>query len=236
MTLIFNEEFAINPQSAQSGGGGSSIDWSKIFYRTTDNPSNTDGSIQEGYYTNFGNKGIIINQTAVTSSGHSGSNVTECVNFSQPFEINAEFIPGQLGGAIFGNAVTNQYFSCPSAEFQNGQIWTAVSTDGTTWTNQFTFTSSEIPIAINETYIINHKWDGTNYTVTVKKGDTVVKKSETLTGTPFYNSNATNTNRSLLCFGGCAGQSSLRFQYGKIFVGNTYIKQNGVLVWGCEGK
>lgn len=236
MTLIFSDKFAINPQSAEGGGGGAinNVDFSKLNYQNyyTINSSSIPVLIN-GYYTKF-NSPLIVNSGGAEYSANSG-----VVDFSQPFEINCEFIaPTTAGGAIFGNCYSNQYFRCPSAEFQaNGTttIWTAVSTDGETWTNSFSFTTSEVPTVLGGRYIINHKYDGSNYTVSVTYNENTVTKTQVLS-TPPYFKNGSSATSSYFGFGGTANNANLEFKDGKIWIGNTYIKQSGVLTWGCEGK
>ena len=235
MTLIFNEEFAINPQSAEDGGGTkNNVDLSKLNYQNYYTTTSSGGPLLvNGYYTRF-NSPLVVNSGGAEYSANSG-----VVDFSQPFEINCEFIaPTTAGGAIFGNSYPNQYYRCPSAEFKadgTNTIWTAVSTDGSTWTNAFAFTTSEVPSVLGGRYIINHKYDGSNYTVSVTYNGNTVTKTQVLSTPPYFRGDSSSTS-CYFGFGGTAYAGQLQFKDGKIWIGNTYIKQDGVLTWGCESK
>ena len=116
MTLIFNEKFAINPQSAESGGGGgeivNTVDWSKIGLtssRNTTMPSNYT-------YPVIFNGRLWISQPneGFYPRGSSEDNgTTKVVDFSKPFEIHAKITAPTYvtnkPSCVFGNCYSNQY-------------------------------------------------------------------------------------------------------------------------------
>ena len=241
MTLKFSNEFAINPQSAASGGGGitNTVDWSKIgFNLSSYNTSGYPTQIINGQIWR-NNEGFYPRATA------NEANTTKFVNFSQPFEINVKFSAPtgdtSRNSVIFGNNYYNQYYHTPASEFMYTHendfvIWCGLSSDGSRWNEaNFGFDTSEISRVAGDIYECNYKYDGSKYTVTVKHNDEVATKSVDVTGTPYY-SDASNANGSYFCFGQNASNTATSFHGGYFYLDNTYIKQNGVLVWGCETK
>lgn len=241
MTLIFNEEFAINPQSAQSGGGGgtkNNVDWSKIGL------SKSYNEVSRSDYNYMSNGSIWVRDDGAfyPRASKTETYTTKFVNFSQPFEINVQFTsPTETdrNSVIFGNGYGNQYFRCPACEYQaaNADItfWFGLSTTGTTWDYGVVFSPSEVPkLPAGETYVVSSKYDGTNWIVTVKWGENnVATKSVAITGTPYYSSNS-GSDGSYLQIGQNASNTSTTAHGIFFYLGNTFVKQNDVLVWGCE--
>lgn len=243
MTLIFNEEFAINPQSAESGGGGggqivNTIDWSKLGFNLSDYSTDiNDRQIING--------GVWLRGWPLIPRGSADeTGATKFVNFSQPFEIHAKFsaptVDTNRASCIFGNNRTNHYCESPECAYtmqeENNTFWFGLSTDGSNWTYTQRFSTSEVPKSTTgEVYETTSKYTGSEWVVSVTfKGETVTK-SLTITGTPYYN-NTSSTSSSYFCFGMNGNGSSNALGGGYIYLDNTYIKQNDVLVWGCETK
>lgn len=164
---------------------------------------------------------------------------TKFVNFSQPFEINFEFTAPTITShnhVLFGNGFYNQYFRSPACEYQanssNVSFWAGLSTSGTTWDYGLLFTPEEIPKVAGDIYNVNYKYDGSRFILSVTHNNVTLTKSVEVTGTPYY-STWEASDGTYLSFGKNAGNGSTPFE-GYFHAWNTYIKQNDVLVWGCE--
>lgn len=164
---------------------------------------------------------------------------TKFVNFSQPFEINFEFTAPTITShnhVLFGNGFYNQYYRSPACEYQansaNVTFWAGLSTSGTTWDYGLAFTPEEIPKVAGDTYNVNYKYDGSKFILSVTHNDITLTKSVAVTGTPYYSTHEAGDG-TYLCFGKNADNGSTPFE-GYFHAWNTYIKQNDVLVWGCE--
>lgn len=164
---------------------------------------------------------------------------TKFVNFSQPFEINFEFTAPTIishNHVLFGNGYYNQYFRSPACEYQanssNVTFWAGLSTSGSTWDYGLSFTPEEIPKVAGDTYNVNYKYDGSRFILSVTHNNITLTKSVAVTGTPYYSTHEASDG-TYLSFGKNAENGSTSFE-GYFHAWNTYIKQNGVLVWGCE--
>lgn len=208
------------------------VDWNKTGY--VFNSYGTDGTYDK-----------ILSGKVYAASGvypratTDETGTTKFVNFSQPFEINFEFTAPTITShnhVLFGNGYYNQYFCSPACEYQanNSSIsfWAGLSTSGTTWDYGLSFTPEEIPKVAGDTYNVNYKYDGSRFTLSVTHNNTTLTKSVTVTGTPYYSTHEASDG-TYLSFGRNAGNGSTPLE-GYFHAWNTYIKQNGVLVWGCE--
>lgn len=164
---------------------------------------------------------------------------TKFVNFSQPFEINFEFTAPTVTShnhVLFGNGYTNQYFHSPACEYQanaaNITFWAGLSTSGSTWDYGLSFTPDEIPKVVGDTYNVNYKYDGSRFILSVTHNNITLTKSVEVVGTPYYNTTYSSSG-TYFSFGKNAGNSGTGFD-GYFHAWNTYIKQNDILVWGCE--
>lgn len=167
------------------------------------------------------------------------SYTTKFVNFSQPFEINIEFTAPAVTShnhVLFGNGYTNQYYRSPACEYQantaNVTFWAGLSTSGTTWDYGLSFTPEEIPKVAGDIYNVNYKYDGSRFILSITHNDITLTKSVEVVGTPYYSTND-DSSGTYFNFGANADNSSTIFE-GYFHAWNTYIKQNDVLVWGCE--
>ena len=164
---------------------------------------------------------------------------TKFVNFSQPFEINFEFTAPTITShnhVLFGNGYYNQYFRSPACEYQanisNVTFWAGLSTSGTTWDYGLSFTPEEIPKVAGDIYNVNYKYDGSKFILSVTHNNITLTKSVAVTGTPYYSTHESRDG-TYLSFGKNAGNGGTPLE-GYFHAWNTYIKQNGVFVWGCE--
>lgn len=153
-------------------------------------------------------------------------------NWSEPFEIKVQFSVSQsLSRSMVLFGAEQGFYYCPSIEVQsnNSGIWCGLSSTGSSWTRNITFTSSDgVVVDINTTMYVIAVWDGTDYTVTFYDGSNAVTKSITPTNAPYFNDSYN------LEFGGISKSDSHFAQYVKIDLLHTYIKENNVLVWGCD--
>ena len=153
-------------------------------------------------------------------------------DWRQPFEINVAFkVSGSVSRSQVLFGAQQDYFYCPSIELSSGLsgIWCGFSTTGYNWNYSCMFSASEFPISTGVEITIHAEWDGTTYTVTVSNGEITLTKSIIPSGTHYFN---TNYN---LEFGGISTSSNHNAAYVKIDLRKTYLKQNGVLVWGMGG-
>lgn len=213
--------------------GVNNVDWDKIGY------------VFGGYITdrNYYDKilgGKVYARNGVYPRGTADETyTTKFVNFSQPFEINIEFTaPTETSHnhVLFGNGYTNQYFRSPACEYQantaNVTFWAGLSTSGSTWDYGLVFTPDEISKVAGDTYNVNYKYDGSRFILSITHNDITLTKSVEVVGTPYYSTND-DSNGTYFNFGANAGNSGTVFE-GSFHAWNTYIKQNDVLVWGCE--
>lgn len=208
------------------------IDWDKISYAF-------------GNYLNDSTTSKILNGKVYAESGvyprgtETETGTTKFVNFSQPFEINIEFTAPTVTNrnhVLFGNGYSNQYFHSPACEYQanssNVTFWAGLSTSGSTWNYGLSFTPDEIPKVAGDIYNVNYKYDGSRFTLSVTHNNITLTKSVEVVGTPYYNTTY-DSSGTYFSFGKNAENSSTAFK-GYFHAWNTYIKQNDVLVWGCE--
>lgn len=152
--------------------------------------------------------------------------------WNQPFEICVTFEITSLdsgGHALFGSK--SGYYSTPSIEVrpQNNNFWCGWSTNGSTWTESMQIEGSDgLSLQTGTQIIVDAVYDGTEYTVTVDDGTSLVSKSMSVSGAHYY------SNSRLLQFGGINVDSSHYAKCEIIDLSNTYIKENGVLLWGLE--
>lgn len=212
------------------------VDWSKIglnlhSYNTSGNKTDIiDGKLWRN------GSGFFPRATADETG------TTKFVNFSQPFEIHAKFsAPTEdltRPSCIFGNGYDNQWCRSPECTYTsqdaNNTLWFGLSTDGQNWTYTQSFTPSEVPKSTTgEVYEVTSKYTGSEWIVSVTFNGETLTKSLTITGTPYYSSN-NSSDGSYLCIANNAGSTSMALHGGYIYLDNTYIKQNDILVWGCE--
>lgn len=208
------------------------VDWNKVGYVLGD--YNTTGApcrIQNGKV--YASLGIYPRGTADETY------TTKFVNFSQPFEINIEFTAPTITShnhVLFGNGYTYQYFRSPACEYQANTadvtFWAGLSTSGSTWDYGLVFTPEEIPKVAGDIYNVNYKYDGSRFILSVTHNNITLTKSVEVTGTPYYSTHGGGEG-TYFSFGKNAGNNGTAFE-GYFHAWNTYIKQNNVLVWGCE--
>lgn len=164
---------------------------------------------------------------------------TKFVNFSQPFEINIEFTAPPVTShnhVLFGNGYSNQYYRSPACEYQANTadvtFWAGLSTSGSTWDYGLVFTPDEIPRVAGDIYNVNYKYDGNRFILSVTHNNITLTKSVEVIGTPYYNTTY-GSSGTYFSFGKNASNTITAFD-GYFHAWNTYIKQNNVLVWGCE--
>ena len=151
----------------------------------------------------------------------------------QPFEVCCTFQltnnPGtQYGRNIFGSI--SNYWSFPAISVLNGKFEGWFTTTSGRWTNpNIAITGSGYTVPLNTDITAKITYDGTTYTFSIDDG--TVQASRTLTGMTSY-----GDTTSGFCFGSQANleQYAIAKSGAIIKISNTYIKQNGVLLWGVQ--
>jgi len=151
--------------------------------------------------------------------------------WNQPFEICVTFELtsfGSSGHALFGS--NSGYWSTPSIEVRpNNTFWCGWSTNGNSWTDYMNIEGSDgVNLKTGTQIVVDAVYDGTNYTVTINDGTNITSKSISVSGAHYYSSS------KLLQFGGINTDNNLCAKCEIIDLSNTYIKENGVLIWGLE--
>lgn len=150
------------------------------------------------------------------------------VDWSQDFEIFVRFKVSEIVNAkqaLFGSR--SGYYRAPSIEVSanNSGLWCGFSTNGTSWTNQTSFGSFP---ADTELYV-KATWDSTlgEYIITFFNGTEIETRTMTPSAPHYYSS-----SNSRLEFGGINVSSSHYARNVLFDLGNIYIKQNDIIVFG----
>lgn len=215
------------PVSVSVSGGGGTIDRTLMNYLSSGYGSNGIKIKNGKWLYGFANMYIYI--YPADSSG----NILK-PNWSLPFEIQVQFrLQGSMSRSMVLFGAQQGFYYCPSVEVSasNSGIWCGLSTNGNAWTNAITINSSDgITLNLNTPIRINAVWDGTDYTVTINDGINTASKSVTPSSPPYYNSSHN------IEFGGIARSNNHYAQQVEIDLENTYIKQNGDMIWGCDAE
>ena len=149
-------------------------------------------------------------------------------NWSLPFKITVRFKLDSIisrAQCLFGGRDQNIYWQGgPSVEVRaDGNVWGAISTNGTSWTDSFTFPNGTISIGV--WYTISVEYDGTDILVTLTDGETTLTRTIENIGTPYYNSSYQWN------IGSIARNASLFCNNTWFDIASCSIESNGVRIW-----
>lgn len=204
MTLIFNKEFAINPQSNQSGGGGGTKYLVSNITKV--------GTISD-------NKGIIGNFTP-DNKALTTYNPNEIV--TTPFEVSIKFKTGSditTFQGIYGQSVTNKY--CPQMQLIRGSSTATrfsqiLSPEGSTWGAELEYS----PVLANTDYILKTVFDGSKAYLYVSENGSPLELVSTIDQSAVFWKEPI-----------CLGQDNSDEFYGTIDLNECYIKRGSETVW-----
>ena len=200
------------------GSGGSSVD--TIYYKVgttpTANPVKADEEINISAYST----GYLV------PCDSSGSNIK--LDLSQPFEICCKFKiannPGTTTRNTWGSS--NNYYQCPTIGVRASEIICYITTGGSSWTYSITITPSGYSFPLDTWCIAKLTWDGSDFACSFNDGTNTYTTS--LVGvSPYYNS-----GYSFEVGGQNKSQYSISACNATIDLSNTYLKQNGTIIWG----
>ena len=215
--------------NVSGGGGGSTVDKSLMNFALITENDNYQIFLNGGKWLyNFTHGNSFMRP--IDTNG----NVVK-PDFRNPFEIQVTFkITGTVSRPMVLFGAEQGFYYAPSIEISsnNSGLWCGLSTNGSSWTKSLLFTAgnSEINITPNTIMRVNAVWDGTDYKVTVFDGVTTLTKSVTPSATPYYSSSYN------LEFGGISKSNNHYARYVDIDLENTFIKQNNVMIWGCDAS
>lgn len=191
-----------------SGGGGGGLDnFVGSFYigGVVDVPNKMAGKLAGYFYVKDASYNDLI------------------IDWSQPFEIKCTYKHLTTNRvALFGSMGT--YYHAPSIESRpsNDAVWVGISLNGGSWGM-----TKSIPVSIptNTWITVTETWDGSTLTVTVDNGTTTV--TDTMMPSTIYAGDGSSFQ-----FGNVSSDSNLKGTNWFLNLEQSYIKSNGVTVWG----
>ena len=159
-------------------------------------------------------------------------------DWTSPFHIHTRvrfdaIPPGTKRSFICGTAA-NSYYRNPNFEIRSDQyFFFGFSETGTGTTSYFfiggtTNPEDNLPILADKAYRLDYEWDGESFTASVSDGTVRVTKTSAQS-LPHYRDEA-----SPFCFGSNALTTADAENHTIIDLYDTWIKVNGVTVWGVR--
>ncbi len=162
-------------------------------------------------------------------------------DFTQPFEIHVraklhQIPPPNVRAFICGTNANGEYWRNPSFEFRADEhIFAGYSVNGTDWTGGGArvfiggtqHPEDNIQITVDGIYDLTYKWTGEVFSFGVSDGRRYVEKQVQI-ATPHYQ----NPNYPFI-FGNNAQTAALNSGLAMLDMEHTYIKVNGIPVWGA---
>lgn len=198
-----------------SGGGGTTVDLKigdvpAVLSLPTDTPLGPLSSPSRDYIIPMSN------------------NAEVKLDLTQPFEICCRFkigtAPGSTGRNIWGSR--NSYYYFPAIAVSSTEIMYYITTNGSSWNYSGNMAPSGYSLPLNTWITAIMQWDGTGFAMSVNDGTNTYTASVPNI-TPYYTASYTfeiaGQNRSGYSISACNATVDLA---------NTYMRQNGVIIWG----
>jgi len=207
---------------------------------------------QNGTYDTTTNDEVVVNVSSQQSSGPILAGPFQCFSYNSPmylymfnnetqqridpdwsipFELVFTFVcVGTVSHSQVFCGPESGFVSAPTIEIQssssNNSFWFGLS-DGSSQAWSGTISMSEFPISLNKYYTIGMVYDGTNAKVFVTDGTNTVEKTTVVTFTP-------SSSKPQYQIGTINNSNAHYLEKTLLDMGNTYFKQNGVLIWGGQ--
>ena len=204
-----------------------------------------DRSMMNARYVNCYSDGKWVGPFSNLTSANTGlapadsSNQVFQPDFTQPFEIHtriklSELPTGTDRAFVCGTNTSGNFWCNPSFEVRGSLHFFAGFSDESTstWDHLLflggtQYPEDNLPINVGTIYEMNYRWDGSIWSFSVSNGITTVIREMEVTKPHVHLS-----NRQFI-FGNNARTSQETSGYAMLDIEHTYIKINGVPVWGA---